>query len=392
MKDLADLLSARFPVRPSATEGARDRLLGVVQARSVADLADAAEQFAVQCLGARQARLEIPTTPMPDRGDEARRVQIHVPPDGAACLTIPLADAAGRLHLEVSGGIEAVVGKLPAWCELVDVLDLRLAELLAASRLHQSLANAQRNADLQRALYAIADLAYADLDMREMLARVHAVIDGLTYAKNLFIATYDAERDVMRFIYYGDQGSAPILLKDDELAGTDYPNSLTLAMVRRGKSLMGPSAVLRAELDIALDPRLGPESADWLGVPMLEGDRVRGAVVVQSYDQDKRYTEEDRTLLSFVAQHVLVAVTRKQAQEQLEREVERRTAELAEANLVLRGEVHERERAAAAAIGAVPHRRPRQRPRQPGYVLRRRARRARRIARCPQFLHRAVVR
>ncbi len=341
MQDLADLLGARFPVRPSNADGADQRLLAVMQARTVSDLVQTANALAVDWLFARQASL----TQVIALDLSSTRVAIHVPTDGAAVLAIPLNDSAYRWQLEIPGGLEAVAAKAPVLCELVDLIDLRLTELIASDHLHQALATTQRNENLQRALYAIADLAYADLDMREMLARVHAVIDGLTYAKNLFIATYDDERDVMCFIYYGDQGHAPILLVDDELAGTDYPNSLTLAMVRRGRSMMGPSSVLRAELGISLDPRLGPESADWLGVPMLEGERVRGAVVVQSYEEEIRYTEQDRALLSFVAQHVLAAVTRKQAQDELERAVERRTWELAEANSVLHAEVRERERA-----------------------------------------------
>jgi hypothetical protein len=55
---------------------------------------------------------------------------------------------------------------------------------------------------------------------------------------------------------------------------------------------------------------------------------VRGAVVVQSYDRTTRYTEEDRALLGFVAQHILTALQRKQAQEELERRVEDRTRAL----------------------------------------------------------------
>ena len=64
---------------------------------------------------------------------------------------------------------------------------------------------------------------------------------------------------------------------------------------------------------------------------MLEGSRARGAVVVQSYDEARRYSEEDRSLLAFVAQHILGTLTRKQAQDELESAVERRTAELAQA-------------------------------------------------------------
>ena len=53
----------------------------------------------------------------------------------------------------------------------------------------------EKTARLQTALYSIADLASSELDMPDMLRRVHAVVGELMYAENFFIALYDAERD-----------------------------------------------------------------------------------------------------------------------------------------------------------------------------------------------------
>ncbi|KFN44576.1 bifunctional diguanylate cyclase/phosphodiesterase [Arenimonas oryziterrae] len=344
MKDLGDLLSARLPVRPSRAEGAADRFLALVQTRTAAALTEVATQLVRDLLGTRRVELLLPVASSP-ADTPATRADVQQHPDGSLSLTIPLVAGAARLDIDLSADQTRLDDTLPVLCELVDLIDLRLSELLAADQLRQAVAAAQRQEHLQHALYTIADLAYADLDMREMLARVHAILSGLTYTENLFITLYNVERDAMTFCYDADQGSPQLLRDGIEMAGVDYPNSLTLALLRRGRSMMGPSAVLRSELGLTHDPRLGPECVDWLGVPMMEGDRVRGAVVVQSYDEAMRYTEEDRALLSFVAQHILVAVSRKQAQDELEREVERRTSELAEANAVLRGEVQERERA-----------------------------------------------
>ena len=93
------------------------------------------------------------------------------------------------------------------------------------------------------------------------------------------------------------------------------------------------------------DPQRGPESLDWLGVPMLRDGRVCGAIVVQSYERAARYGEAERALLGFVAQHVQTAMDRRQAQVRLEQQVERRTQELQRANRSLQDEVAERRRA-----------------------------------------------
>ena len=115
-------------------------------------------------------------------------------------------------------------------------------------------------------------------------------------------------------------------------------DSLTLAVIRHGRPAMGPSARLRTEFGLGSDPGLRSRQRRLAGrADGAPGDEVRGAVVVQSYDQAGRYSEEDRALLAFVAQHILTALLRKQAHEELERRVEERTRELT-------AEVRERQR------------------------------------------------
>ncbi|MFZ1723540.1 MAG: diguanylate cyclase, partial [Dokdonella sp.] len=96
---------------------------------------------------------------------------------------------------------------------------------------------------------------------------------------------------------------------------------------------------------IPRDDSLGPESEDWLGVPMIgAAAAIRGAIVVQSYLPDTRYSEEDRAILIYVAQHILTALERKQAKTDLEIRVGERTRELADAMVDLQQEVVERQR------------------------------------------------
>jgi diguanylate cyclase (GGDEF)-like protein len=215
---------------------------------------------------------------------------------------------------------------------------------LANERLRRSVDRLAQAERLQRALYAIADLASADLEMAEMLRGLHDIVGGLMYAENLYIVLYDARQETVRFIYAADVRDASFNDPDEVVHASRLANSLTLGMLRRGRSFHGPSAVVRGQLGVARDESLGPDSEDWLGVPMVRGGQVRGGIVVQSYDAAIRYSDEDRVLLSYVAQHILTALDRRQAHEELERRVEQRTWDLAQANEHLTWEVAERQR------------------------------------------------
>jgi diguanylate cyclase (GGDEF)-like protein len=225
----------------------------------------------------------------------------------------------------------------PDWQSLLPALSVRAQSLLYTQRLQsdvERLASAER---LQRALFAISDIASSGHSTAEVLAGLHEIVGSLMYAENFYIVRFDPERQTIRFLYFADSHDPGVPDPEDELGPQEMTNSLTLALLRHGKPVRGPSEQLRQMLDVPRDESLGPDSEDWMGVPIVEDELVLGAVVVQSYDPAVRYSAADQALLGYVAQHILSALSRRDAQEELERRVEARTLEL-------RKQIHERQR------------------------------------------------
>jgi len=217
----------------------------------------------------------------------------------------------------------------------------RALEWLELQHSHEQL---ERSENLQRALFAISDLAGSERDMPTVLRGIHAIVSGLMYADNFFIVLHDAARDTVRFLYYVDV--------EDPVApggGLDMPisaieHTLTWYVLRDGKARMGDAEELRIQAQGPVKV-IGTDSRDWLGVPMMRDGRPGGALVVQSYRPEIGYTPGDLALLEFVASHILIALERKQGKEDLEQRVQLRTAQLAEANRGLQQEIVERQRA-----------------------------------------------
>ena len=232
-------------------------------------------------------------------------------------------------------------GSRQAWLALAR---RTVAASLASARAQARIDTLLKSQRLQHALYEIADLVGSALEMQEMLGRIHAVVGTLMSAENFYIVLYDEVRKTLRFLYFVDRNDPYIAEPQTEITLSDLGNSLTAALLLHGRPVRGPSDQVRRELKVKRDMSHGPDSADWMGVPMRRDDRVCGAIVVQSYDRPESYSDEDRTLLDYVAQHILTALDRKHAQVELERRVDERTHELQHANLVLQTEIVERQR------------------------------------------------
>lgn len=267
-----------------------------------------------------------------------------VTPDDPSMLLLAWSNQEGNARMSVAASVSTPLtpAQSQAWQDTARAL---IGATLEAERARARVVSLEKSKRLQQALYEIADVASADLEMREMLRRIHAVVGTLMYAENCYIVLYDDVRRSVRFLYFADLIDPYVAEPDREFSEEEMHNSMTAGLLHHGQPLRGPSAVVRQRLGVIRDASHGPDSLDWLGVPMRRDDRVCGAIVVQSYDTPASYTDEDRALLAYVAQHILTAMDRRHAHEELESRIEERTRELQLANHELQAEIAERKRA-----------------------------------------------
>ncbi|MEO8669849.1 MAG: EAL domain-containing protein [Tahibacter sp.] len=230
-----------------------------------------------------------------------------------------------------------------AWARCVSLLDAKLVSVRAAENLQQTVERLERAERLQRALFVIADQASADRDMGEVMRSLHGTVGTLMYAENFYIVLYDQQRDIVQFPYFVDVADpdAPDAAREFKLQ--DLFHSMTWYLLTGGKPLRGSPEVLNTQVSGPVKPA-GPECVDWLGVPLVRSGETVGGIVVQSYKNSERFSDQDQALLAYVAQHILTALERRHAHEELEQRVEERTDALREANRVLQQQVLERQR------------------------------------------------
>ncbi|MCX7830517.1 MAG: EAL domain-containing protein, partial [Acidobacteria bacterium] len=105
--------------------------------------------------------------------------------------------------------------------------------------------------------------------------------------------------------------------------------NLTSYVLRTGKPLLvDPEKFeeLFSQGEVVIE---GAPSIDWLGVPLLSNGVPIGAIVVQSYSQQKRFGQKEVDLLNFVSGQIAFAIEKKRTLEAL-KESEERLRSLAE--------------------------------------------------------------
>ena len=177
---------------------------------------------------------------------------------------------------------------------------------------------------LESALFRIAQLSRESETLDSFYASVHDVVRGLMSATNFYIAEYDRERDVLTFPYFQDEF--------DE--SPDFANpgrGLTAYVLRTGKALLATPEEFDHLVIIGEVEPVGAPSVDWLGAPLKTGENTWGAIVTQTYRESSRYTDKEKEIFVFVAQHVASAIEHKRREEAL-RESEGRYRQMFENN------------------------------------------------------------
>jgi PAS domain S-box-containing protein len=176
----------------------------------------------------------------------------------------------------------------------------------------------KRSETVQSVLFRISEATGSAGHLDSLFRVIHEQLGRLIDTRNFYIALYDEESGAYDFPYCVDERE-PVLGKGRHL----MENSLTDLVRRTGRPMRVDGDVLRKLESEGVARSIGTRSAVWLGAPLRASGRAIGVVSVQSYDDPDLLTQKDLDLLTFVSDHIAMAIERKQKDESL-RESEQR--------------------------------------------------------------------
>lgn len=181
----------------------------------------------------------------------------------------------------------------------------------------------QRREKIQRATYEISEAVHTADDLNSLFERVHSIIRTLMPADNFYLVLYDSAIDLFRYVYHVDEFDPVPLPRKMETGLNGY-------VLQTGKALLATHASMT-------DPKSpwhlvgGKPSAIWLGVPLALRGMMIGLMAVQDYENPRAYGEEEKQILTFVAEQTALAIERKRIDQAL-RESEAKHRALFEAS------------------------------------------------------------
>ncbi len=196
---------------------------------------------------------------------------------------------------------------------------------------------------IESVLLRISELANSPITLSDFYTKLHAIISELIYAKNFYIALADSK--FIRFVYYIDSKDDITVEGLAALPVENAQNSMTAYLIRNKKSFLSNNQEIEALAKKGAINLQGPKCQSWLGIPLIMDGNIIGVMVLQSYINEQRFTEQDKSLMEYISKPVATAIQRKTSQQQLELLVDERTVDLDKINRELTIQIEEKTKA-----------------------------------------------
>jgi PAS domain S-box-containing protein len=169
-----------------------------------------------------------------------------------------------------------------------------------------------RARQIQSVLFNITEATGSAKGLDELLKVIHSQLGTLIDTTNFYVALYDEESGLYSFPYIVDE-----LEEGETFTHQELKKSLTDYVRRTGLPLLADEKTHKKLMKSYEVDLVGTESKIWMGAPLKTPDSVIGVVVVQSYRDDTIYSESDMEILSYISEHIAMAIHRKRAEEKI---------------------------------------------------------------------------
>ena len=144
-------------------------------------------------------------------------------------------------------------------------------------------------------------------NLDELQKLIHKSLGKVVYAENCFVALHNQQTGLFSFPYFVDK-------VDPTPMPTSMGKSCTAYVFRSGKPFLFTKELfnrLKEQNEVEL---VGSSSPSWVGIPLRTPSRIIGVLVLQHYEKENAYSENDLIFLTSIGNQIAFAIERKQTE------------------------------------------------------------------------------
>ncbi len=176
-------------------------------------------------------------------------------------------------------------------------------------KIAEDITSKKRKEQTQKIIYNISNAANVTDSLQEFISIVKEELSTIIDTTNFFVALYNNKNNTISLPFHVDE--------KDNIESFPAGKTLTAYVIKTKKPLLATEEVfkkLEREGKIEL---FGADSKVWLGIPLLLKKKAIGVMVVQSYDDEYAYSEEDISTLEIIAAGISSSIERKRVNDEL---------------------------------------------------------------------------
>ena len=144
----------------------------------------------------------------------------------------------------------------------------------------------------------------------ELLKLIHNSLGKVVYADNCFVALKDQTSGLFSFPYFVDKVDTTPIPTSMGKSCSDYVFRTVKPLLLNQKKF--DSLVEQGEVEL-----IGSNSPSWIGIPLQMPSKVIGVLVLQHYEKENVYSENDLKFLVSIGNQIAIAIERKKAEEEI---------------------------------------------------------------------------
>jgi len=178
--------------------------------------------------------------------------------------------------------------------------------------IYRDISEQKRNEKITEVILNISTAALIATSQKHFFRVIKNELEKIVNTKNIFIAMYDRENNMLHFPYYVNEKNGKEIFREISADGT-----ISGYVIRHRKPLLLRAEDINKLVKQGEIEMIGTPSKVWLGVPLMVDQQIIGVISIQDYEDENALTIQDLNILKIISNQIALTINHIRADEML---------------------------------------------------------------------------